>query len=532
MPQRTQQESDTPTKTSRKRRIWKWLGISCLLAVIVIATVAEIVLSHAAPILKGRVIETLSTRFESKVELDTLDVSIMHGLQVTGGGLRIYPPDDVIAAGATHPLIAVKHFDFRAGIMGLFIKPMHVDSVYVSGLAIHVPPKEYREQAPQKPKKHHGKIKIVVGQIICDDSELIIGTAKPGKDPKDFVLKHIAMRDVGGNAAWPYDATLTNAIPRGNIHAVGTFGPWNVESPGDSAVTGNYTFDQADLGTIHGIGGILSSKGNFKGQLNRIDVEGDTDTPDFELDTAQHPMPLQTHFHAIVDGTSGDTYLQPVHATLGSSHFTCSGAVVNIKGKGHQIDLDINIPDGQIRDFLNLAVKTQPPIITGTLHMKADLNILPGKQSVTQKLGIQGQFVLTGIHFSNPQIEDKVDELSLRAQGKPGQARPGAPDVHSQMRGAFILRSGQLTFSDLDYMLPGATVNLAGQYTLDGRKFDFAGKVRTDAKLSQMVSTWWKSLLLKGADPFFHKNGAGAEIPVKITGTQSAPKFGLNLGGK
>lgn len=532
MPPHTEQEKDPPKTTPHRRRLWKWLGISLLLAIIVLAIVAEIVLRHATPILKGRVIETLSTRFESKVELDTLDVSVLHGLQVTGGGLRIYPPDDVIAAGATHPLIAVKQFEFRAGVMGLFIKPMHVDSVSVSGLDIHIPPKEYRRQSPETSQEHHGKIKITVGQIICDDSHLIIGTAKPGKDPKDFVLQHIVMHDVGGNAAWPYDATLINAVPRGNIHAVGTFGPWNIESPGDSAVTGNYTFSHADLNTIHGIGGILSSTGKFGGQLNRIDVEGDTDTPNFQLDTANHPVPLETHFHAIVDGTSGDTYLQPVRATLGSSHFTCSGAVVNIKGVGHQIDLDIDIPTGQIRDFLNLAVKTQPPVMSGALQMKAKLNIPPGKQSVTQKLGVNGQFVLTGIHFSNPEVEDKVDMLSLRAQGKPGQAHPGAPDVHSQMRGAFVLRSGQLTFSDLNYMLPGATINLAGQYTLDGRKFDFTGKVRTSAMLSQMVSTWWKSLLLKPVDPFFHKHGAGAEIPVKITGTKSSPKFGLDLGGK
>lgn len=493
--------------------------------------IAEVVLHHAGPILKGRVIETLSTRFESKVELDTLDVSLLHGLQVTGGGLRIYPPDDVIAAGAAEPLIAVRHFDFRAGIAGLFIKPMHVSSVHVSGLDIHIPPKEYLQQA-SRPKKHGGKIKIVVGEILCDDSELIIGTAKPGKDPKDFALKHIVLHDVGGNAAWPYDATLTNAIPRGNIHAVGTFGPWNLESPGDSAVTGDYTFDQADLGTIKGIGGILSSTGKFNGQLNRIDVNGTTDTPDFQLDTANHPVSLKTQFHAIVDGTSGDTYLQPVAATLGESKFTCAGSVINIKGKGHLIDLDIDIPAGQIQDFLNLAVKTQPPVMSGALNMKAKLNIPPGKESVTQKIGVRGRFLLTGIHFSSPNVEDKVDMLSLRAQGKPGEARPGAPDVHSQMRGAFDLRSGRMTFSQLNYALPGATVQLVGQYTLDGKKFEFTGKVRTDAKLSQMTASWWKSLMLKPVDPFFHKNGAGAEIPVKISGTNTSPKFGLDMGGK
>ena len=521
-----------PGSSSGKRRIWKWLGISLLVGVIALTIVAEIMLRRAGPILKGRVVETLSTRFNSKVELDTLDVSLFHGLQVSGTGLRIYPPDDVVAAGANYPIIALHQFSFRAGVMGLFIEPTRVDTVHVSGLTIHIPPRQMREQAAPSSKKRRGRIKIRVGEIVFDDSQLIIASSNPRKDPKIFVLKHIVLNDVGSTSAAPYDATLTNAIPRGDIHATGTFGPWNNESPGDSPVAGNYTFDHADLGTIHGIGGILSSTGKFSGQLNRIDVHGDTDTPAFTLDTADHPVPLKTHFHAIVDGTSGDTYLQPVAAVLGSSHFTCSGSVVNVKGKGHIIDLDIDIPAGQIRDFLNLAVKTQPPIMSGTLQMKAKLYIPPGKQSVTQKIGVRGDFVLTNIHFSNPAVEDKVDMLSLRAQGKPDEAHPGAPDVQSQIRGAFNLSSGRMVFSDLDYALPGATVQLAGQYTLDGKQFDFTGEVRTDAKLSEMVSTWWKSLLLKGVDPFFHKNGAGAEIPIKISGTNAAPKFGLNLGAK
>jgi hypothetical protein len=512
-------------------KLWKWLAVVLVLSAVALFIVAKIVLSRATPILKGRVIETLSTRFESKVELDQLNVSVFHGLEVSGGGLRIYPPDDVVAAGADHPLITVHDFRFRADIMGLFIKPMHVSSVHVTGLSIYIPAREYRNQATQ-PKKRRGKIKITVGEILCDDSQLVIGTAKPGKDPKTFDLKHVVMHDFGSNAAWPYDATLINAIPRGNIHAVGTFGPWNIESPGDSAVTGDYTFSDADLGTIHGIGGMLDSTGKFTGQLDRIVVDGTADVPAFTLDTANHPVPLKTRFHAIVDGTSGDTYLQPVAATLGTSQFTCAGSIVNIKGQGHMIDLDADIPAGEIRDFLSLAVKTQPPIMSGALNMKAKLNIPPGKQSVTQKMALSGNFVLTRIHFTSAQVEDKVDMLSLRAQGKPGEAQPGAPDVLSQIRGTFNLKSGSMTFSQLNYKLPGATINLAGQYTLDGKKFDFAGKVRTDAKLSQMTATWWKSLMLKPVDPFFHKNGAGAEIPVKITGTNTAPKFGLDMGGK
>jgi hypothetical protein len=508
--------------------VWRWITVSLLMGVIALAVVGEVTMHRAAPIIKQRVIQTLSARFNSRVEMDGFDVSVVKGLEVSGGGLRIYPEDEVVAAGATQPLISLKNFSFHADWAGLFRKPMHVGTVHVTGVEIQIPPKEMRAQAP-KGQRHLGKIEIVVDEIVFDGSKLVIGTAKPNKDPKEFELSYIVMRDVGAAKPWDYDATLVNAIPKGDIHAKGTFGPWNNDSPGDSAVTGHYTFDHADLNTIKGIGGILSSVGEFTGQLNKIVADGTTETPDFSLDTANHPMPLHTKFHAIVDGTNGDTYLQPVEARLGNSNFTCRGAVINVKGKGHIIDLDTNIPNGRIQDFLQLGVKTTPVVMTGTLTMKAKLHIPPGKESVTKKMGLMGGFTLRQIHFTNPEVQDKVDMLSLRAQGDPKDAKPGAEDVSSQMVGQFVMGDGKLSFSKLDYTLPGAEVLLAGDYTLNGETFEFGGKIKTDAKVSQMVASKWKSLLLKPVDPFFKKNGAGAEIPVQISGTRSAPKFGLDL---
>ncbi len=526
--------SQDQTAAPGRSRFWRRLGITLLIALCVLTIIGEVVLHKAAPILKGRIVETLSTRFKSKVELDTLDVSLIQGLQVSGDGLRIYSPPDVVAAGATQPLIAIQHFSFHARLLGLFIKPMHVGTVEVKGLQIQIPPRNERKQAEQgeQKKTHSGKIKIVADEIICDDSELLISASQPGKDPKRFVLEHIVMHDVGSSGSWPYDATLTNAIPRGNIHAVGSFGPWNTESPGDSAVTGRYTFDHADLGTIKGIGGILSSTGNFQGQLDRIVVDGTTKTPDFSLDIAHHAVPLETHFHAIVDGLTGDTYLQPVEAVLGKSSFTCSGAVVNHKGQGHAIDLDVNIPAGRIEDFLTLAVRTSPVVMDGVISTRSKLHIDPGKESVAVRMQVQGGFALKEIHFTNEQVQDKVDMLSLRAQGEPQMAKPGAAEVDSGMTGHFDLAHGKIDFSSLNYAMPGATVDLTGVYTMDGEKFEFTGTVRTKAKLSQMVSTWWKSLLLTAADPFFAKHGAGVEVPVKISGTKSAPKFGIDFDHK
>ncbi len=83
-----------------------------LIALVVLLVVGEVMLRRAEPILKGRVIETLSTRFNSHVELDDLQVSLIKGLAVSGKGLRIFAPDDVVAAGAKDPIIAVAAIRF------------------------------------------------------------------------------------------------------------------------------------------------------------------------------------------------------------------------------------------------------------------------------------------------------------------------------------------------------------------------------------------------------------------------------------
>ncbi len=127
-----------------------------LIAVATLAAIGEVVVHRALPILKGRVIETLSTRFNSRVEMDGFNVSLLKGLEVSGNGLRIFPEDEVVAAGATEPLIALGHFSFHADWSGLFVKPMHVGTVHVSGMAMTIPPREMRAQAP-KGQRHLGE---------------------------------------------------------------------------------------------------------------------------------------------------------------------------------------------------------------------------------------------------------------------------------------------------------------------------------------------------------------------------------------
>jgi hypothetical protein len=514
-------------RKSRLRRVLAWSAFILFLLFAAVFTVIAVFFHRAAPILRARVIETLSTRFDSRVELASFDVSVFQGFEVNGCGLKLYPRH----LDMQQPLFSVDTFSFRTGWRDLFRTPMHIGQVQISGLAINLPPKEQRSNVPRLDTQGSGsgKIQILVDELLIDRATLVLGTDKPGKVPLDFEISKLRMTSVGANQPMKFHAILTNPKPVGYIDSTGSFGPYNTQHPGGTPVSGTYAFSHSDLSTLKGIGGILSSTGIYKGTLNNIVVDGETDTPNFRLTSANYSMPLHTKFHAIVDGTNGDTYLQPVDARLGESDFSCKGAVINVKGKGHVIDLDVNVPNGRIQDFLQLGVKTTPVVMTGWLTMKTKLHIPPGKESVTRKIGLKGGFTLGQIHFTNPDVEDKVDMLSLRAQGDPKDAKPGAEDVHSEMVGQFELGGGKLSFSKLDYTLPGATVALTGEYSLDGDQFEFDGKMRTDAKVSQMVASKWKSILLKPVDPFFKKDGAGAEIPVKISGTKSAPKFGLDL---
>jgi hypothetical protein len=512
---------------SRWRRGWiAGIGLGLLVA---FAVTAYYVVSHAEPMLRSRVIETLSSRFKSKVELGEFHVWIADGLEVSGKGLKIYGRTDPnIHLPGTQPLIAIEEFRFRTGILSLLRSPMHVETVHLKGLALNIPPAGERQQ--MKDMRPAGvKIKIFVDKFVSQNAQLVINTSRPDKLPLEFSIADLKMKDIGPGQPLQFDATLINPKPVGNISSSGYFGPWQADDPRETPVKGDYSFRNADLGTIKGIGGILSSNGSYAGNLGNIVVDGETDTPDFHLVVSGHPVPLKTQFHAIVDGTSGNTYLQPVNAKVLNSSFVAKGSVVR-EASGHRIALDISIDNARIEDLLKLGVRTEPPIMTGSVHSKSKLEIEPKPVDIVERLRLAGNFDVSGAHFTSDIIQSKVDQLSLRSQGKAKEAKAGVQDeVQSTLRGVFNLKDGTLSFSQLHFQVPGTRVDMTGQYGLDGNTFDFHGKAGLDAKLSHTM-TGWKSVLLKPVDPFFEKNGSGTEVPFKITGTKSDPHFGLDFG--
>jgi hypothetical protein len=469
------------------------------------------------------VVRELSTRFNSDVDLQSLHVETTPRMQVTGEGLtlRYHNRPDV------PPLIQIARFSFNLGVLGIIHVPRHVKGVYVENMVITIPPTE-RNPAPASPKESTAPVpRIIFNEVVCNDTTLIILPRKAGKNPLDFEIHDLVLKNVGDQKPFDFHGTLTNAKPKGEIATRGTFGPWNAADPAHAAVSGSYSFDNADLDPFAGIGGTLSSTGKYAGRLNQIEVQGETDTPNFSLDPVGRPVPLHTEFSATVDGTDGDTYLHPVRATLIRSLIIANGSVIRASGEhGHIISLNIYAPNARLQDILRLATKSTQPVMTGTVTLKTKMLLPPGKDKVIHRLTLDGDFGVSDAEFASVEVRDKLESLSRHALGKPNDDDAGS--AVTDLLGHFRLDRDVASFPRLSFSIPGAEVRLTGKYNLPDESLAFRGNLRMRAKLSQTV-TGRKSFFLKLADPFFKKDGAGSVVPIRIAGTRDEPKFALDL---
>jgi hypothetical protein len=149
---------------------------------------------------------------------------------------------------------------------------------------------------------------------------------------------------------------------------------------------------------------------------------------------------------------------------------------------------------------------------------------------VDERLKLKGNFTLDDAQFTSVKIQNDVDELSLRGQGRPKEARHGeGADVRSAMQSDFTMADAVIALPNLVYTVPGAEIDLKGTYDVKDGLLDFTGTAKTQATVSQLVGGW-KGELLKPADRFFKKDGAGTEVPIHVNGTREDPKFGVDLG--
>ncbi len=497
-------------------------------------TAIHLYVRNLGPRSKERIIRALDERFDADVHIDSIEISM-------------FPHPGVVVEGISvkhrlwtspHPMIYIRHLAARTSYATLVAKGDEVDLVKLDGLLLYLPRRQNRGLDDRSTTSHddeRGKgeqrLHFLIKQIIADGTVLEIEPKQPGKQSLHFAFAKLSLTSGSPSRELAFKADLSNPKPPGEIITAGSFGPWNRDDPRATPVSGEYRFENANLGVFKGIRGTLSSSGEYGGRLDHIDVKGNTETPDFALTRGGEPLPLKTTFHSIVDGRDGDTRLDRVDATLGTSEFLCRGDIAHIPGsEGKTIALQAETKGARIEDILKLVLGSAQTTMTGPVDFRSSILIPQGKEPVIEKLQLQGTFSVPSAKFTSPKVERTLTTLSLRARGidKEEQAGKKYGSVASNLMAAFTLRHGVTSFSNFSFAVPGATVRLTGSFNLRSQQIDMRGVFRMQAKLSDTQSGF-KHLALIPLSPLFEKDGAGFEIPIEITGTRKQPVFGASI---
>jgi hypothetical protein len=129
-------------------------------------------------------------------------------------------------------------------------------------------------------------------------------------------------------------------------------------------------------------------------------------------------------------------------------------------------------------------------------------------------------------------VQSKINQLSGLASGRKKQDAEApeantARKVTSDFTGRFRVAKGVLALPLVTFDVPGALVEMRGQFAMRSEAIDFTGNLFMDAKISETVSGW-KSFLAKLADPLFRKNGKTV-VPLEVSGSRNKPEFGVNV---
>ena len=323
----------------------------------------------------------------------------------------------------------------KGGLFGLLGRPRRFRQITLDGLEINIPPggsdfaDHYNRAANPESADQRSSSPLHIEQLESTDAVLRLIPKRAGKQPREFLIHRLTMQGVGITQRMPFKAELTNPIPRGAISTEGRFGPWGRDVPSATPVEGTYVFQNADLSTIKGIGGILTSTGEFHGPLGRIEVKGETKTPDFRLerrgqpDAALDDVPRQWSTARMAIPTS-----RPSTPSLRKTPIAASGVIAGTPGvKGRTVQVDAKIADGRIEDLLRLSVKGQEPLLTGNLSLQQQLHAAAGTRRRRGPDAAQGQLRPVGgaVHQPHGPRKARRDERACERQARRGAVAGG-----------------------------------------------------------------------------------------------------------
>jgi hypothetical protein len=495
----------------------KWLLIT-VLTVLGILTAAILILLMNWPFTPQKVAKNLEEATGSKVQIAKFEKLYLPFPGCRAEGLTFRRGKDA----SQPPLMTIERLLIRSSFFGLF--GHHIMKIVADGVHVVMPP--FGTETGTKPASD-----IVVGELVAKNA-VIEFSRKAASEPRvQFLARRLSLKNFGRRTKITFYADVHTPEPPGEAEVNGTLGPFKENQNPEAPISGSYKFSSADLGKFEGIAGVLSSSGKFDGKLNHLEVEGQTDTPDFEVRESNHRVHVTTNFKALVNGVDGDVELHGVDAHFFKSAVLTRGEIKGSdKEPGKTASLDMFVRESRIQDLMMLFVKAPHSPLTGKVSLHAHAVLPPGKEAFLKKLRMEGDFGIDAAHFTNPSTQEGIGVLSESARGKPpddddkNKAAEDGENLLSDLKGHVILRNGLATFTSLSFGVPGAHAEMHGTYDLISEKVNLAGVLQMQAKLSD-ATTGVKSFLVKALSPFLKNNHHREPLPVTITGTYDHPSY-------
>src|SRR5580692_10309287 len=501
------QEKNRPSTVGHKRI---WLITASIAALVVIG--GAVLCAKFWPFTQRTVVQNLAEASDSTVT-------------VRGFKPTYFPSPGCILEGVEFrhgeqqfQFIAIDKLTIKGSFSGILTR--HIQRIIVEGAHVYIPP------FGSKPKFNFQHSAIAVDEIDANGAEVEFASSQSARESLRFDIHEASLTGVKWARPLAYRLKFHNPNPPGEIAVAGKVGGWVEGNPGNTPFSGDFTFDDADLGVYGGIAGTLAAQGKFDGALQHVDVSGTTDVPDFKVESGGHKVHLRTQFDAYVNGTNGDTFLKRVESRFNRTTVVAEGSIAKSPGtKGKLTNLHLAARNGRLDDLLGLFVTAPRSPMSGVVSLDAHATFQPGDQSFLDKLRLTGTFGVGSGDFTSPETQKDVDALSAGALGK---NKEDPETVVTDLKGSVDLTRGTAQFSNLTFGVPGADAQMHGTYNVINHKVDLHGNMRVATQISK-TTTGMKALLLKAMDPFFHKRNKGEVVPVHILGTYEKPEFGLDL---
>jgi uncharacterized protein involved in outer membrane biogenesis len=430
-----------------------------------------------------------------------------------------FPPGCVMQGVTMSPLqktqstaaVSIEKLAIRSSYTRLWSK--HIDIV-VDGADVHLPiPGQdmgFRFDTPPK---------AIVDEISVRDSALFFHSQAASEPRLRFDIHELVLQHPGTREEMRFHAKLRIPEPPGELEVNGKLGKWISDNPGQTPVSGSYSLERADLAVFVGIRGSVSSRGNFNGNIQHIQLQGSAGAPDFGVTRSGHRVHVTGDFRALVNGANGDVALEEAHAAFGKTKVNAGGTVEGEGGKTG--DLKLHGTDGRIQDVLMLFIQAPVSPLTGNVAFNATSKVPATLHGFVRKVQFTSDFTIDNGHLTSADTQHKMDQLSQEAQGEKQTDDPAT--AISNLVGHVELRDGVANFTDLKFRVPGALAHLHGTYDVITEKIDMHGLLLMQADLPHATSGF-KSFLLRPINVFLRKNHrGGARIPVTITGTYDRP---------